>query len=600
MEWTDRIVALATAATLVLLLGRAWGLVEVSARSSLWGDEITSIEMFSGRGLAVCLTDYSIPNNHVLFNALNSVLPGSGSFEPLRARIVSVSALAIGFVLAVFVLARRGAWLVGLTFGLAYLGDDRLLGVHLAARGYGMVALAAVLVCVLVWQYLEPRGQVDSGRSRQMPVLVALAGSVVGGALTVPTFLFFGGSVLLSLFLLRRTWRHFFAGAIVFVTVVGYFGWLYVSNHGFAEAPAGFFEGEFHELSAVAKLAQRYSLEGWHDGFRAVAALLMLAAPWMALKNSPRRATLWCLWWGIVGSLVICLIMKRPLMHTVAHLLIPAGFLVGLGLESLAGNLSQRPRWRWLPTALGSVLALFVAGSALRPRDPLSMWPVESWREIAETISAISGQPSVATSVWAPYRGNLLTHYLPEEIRVAAQPDESAQDSGGQFVVASAGTKYAGEVVEPGVLEPMAVRLSVRQKANSLQRIGWNPPARQRVEILEAGPKPGTTSGKTFALRLRMPAADSSDDGGVLYLYSDDPIMNKAPTVLVTRQNGKQQRLEPVAVGTMWAVKLGQSVDRQTPLEVIYYSGSAGDLPPGFVAWVGDSIPPDYTRSLLF
>jgi len=326
----------------VLLVARAAQLLLITSQHSLWGDEIVSVQMFSGKGLAICLSDYSIPNNHVLFNAINSVLPGAGSFEPARARMVSFVAVGFGLLVALYALARRRSWLVLLAFALAYLGDDRLLGVHLAARGYGMLAFSAVVVCLLVSGYLE---QENPRNPRWM--LFALAVSVVVGALTVPTFLFFGGSVLLALFCLRPSRMHFFTGLTVFVLADGYWGWMYTSNHGFKAAPAGFFEGEFLHLTAVLTLISLFSLEAWPAMLRYLAVAFAIVAPWLVAVGSPRRTAALCLWAAILGALVICLIMKRPLLHTVAHPLIPAGFLIGFGLEALAARWQQR--WRPVP-----------------------------------------------------------------------------------------------------------------------------------------------------------------------------------------------------------------------------------------------------------
>ena len=376
-----------------LLTARAGELLRVTSQHSLWGDEIVSVERFSSQGLAICLSDYTIPNNHVLFNAINSVLPGAGSFDPLRARIVSFVAVTLGLLLACFALIRRRAWLVLLAFSIAYLGDDRLLGVHLAARGYGMLGLTAVLVCLLAWRHLE--------NEEQRWPLVALATSVVVGALTVPTFLFFGGAVLLALFCLRPGREHFFTGLVVFVITAGYWAWMYLSNHGTGGPSDGFFEGEFHQLSAPLTLVGLFSLEGWPAVLRYLAIGFVVVAPWLVPAKTSRRMVALSLWSGILGSLLICLIMKRPLMHTVAHLLIPAGFLVGLGAEALVER--WKTHWRLAPLALVLVLGMAATASALRPRDPLHLWPTECWREIASVVDATSGVGGDSVEVWAPF-----------------------------------------------------------------------------------------------------------------------------------------------------------------------------------------------------
>ena len=582
----------------LLLVLRAWELVRVHAENSLWTDEIVSVEMISGRGLATSLSEYSLPNNHVLFNAINAVLPGSGSFDPLRARIVSFVAVGFGLLIGVIALARRRAWLLVLAFALAYLGDDRLLSVHLAARGYSILALAAVLVSVLICRIFETAEAADEGADNSPPlsITLALAATVALGALTVPTFLFFGGSVLLALFLRHPCRRYFFAGLSVFVLVVGFFSWLYIFNHGLDKAPAGFFEGEFHELTAALAPVQLFALEGWPEALRFAVVLFVIAAPWLAPPGSARRESLWCLWWGVVGSLTICLIMKRPLMHTVAHLMIPGGVMVGLGLESLAAKWSER--WRHAPLVIGSVIVLLVTVSALRPRDPLTLWPVESWREIAATIDTLSGGNDSSLRVWAPYRGQQLGIYLPERAQLDSAFDADAFATGEQVIVASQFNKYPDEKVAGEVVAAAAVRLSVRQKSHSFQQIAWNPSAGRRAEILSCGPKPGTSSGKTFSMKLRLPAG--AEDDALLYFFSDDPIMSKAPTVRAAKPGGGTRSLTVEAIGCMWAVYLRGDIDLSEPVDVVYYSGKAGDFPPGFVAWIGGPIPDSHVRRLIY
>jgi hypothetical protein len=575
-----------------LLVARAGELLLLTSQHSLWGDEIVSVERFSGQGLAVCLSDYTIPNNHVLFNAINSVLPGAGSFDPLRARIVSFVAVTLGLLVACFALIRRKAWLVLLAFSIAYLGDYRLLGVHLGARGYGMLGCMAVLVCLLVWQHLE--------NEKQRWPLVALAVSVVVGALTVPTFLFFGGSVLLALFCLRPSRAHFFTGLIVFVVTAGYWAWMYLSNHGTGGPNEGFFEGEFHQLSAPLTLIELFSLEGWPAVLRYLAIGLAIVAPWLVPAKSSGRTAALSLWFGVVGSLVICLIMKRPLLHTVAHLLIPAGFLIGFGIRALAFRWQKT--WRFAPLGLVLVMALAATAAALRPRDAMHRWPTESWQEIAGMIEAIRGcdaddasPAGKSPSVWAPYRSNNLAVYLDANQRFDRAYDEDAFRSGEQLVVASPHSKYPEEKVDAAIVDAAAVRFRVRQKAHGFQEIAWNPPTHLRAAVVSAKPKPGTSSGKTTVLRLQPPADLSAD--AVLYLYSDDPIHSKPPLVTIREADGQSKKGKALALGPLWAVRM--SAANIVEIEAVYYAGTAGDQPPGFVAWFGSGLPDDHVGELL-
>lgn len=89
IEWAAAALALAT---LLVWLGQHWFFY---AQSSLWIDEITTIQAFSGVGVKESLRGYT-PNNHMLFSFVNSILPGNDSFDPLRARFLSLLAVAAG------------------------------------------------------------------------------------------------------------------------------------------------------------------------------------------------------------------------------------------------------------------------------------------------------------------------------------------------------------------------------------------------------------------------------------------------------------------------------------------------------------------------
>jgi len=587
LKLAAKLQGLAVLVVVSLLIARAGQLMWVTAQHSLQGDEIVSVEFFSSRGLATCLSDYSIPNNHVLFNAINSVLPGAGSFDPLRARVVSFAAVTLGLAVALIAMARRKAWLLLCSFSIAYLGDDRLLAVNYAARGYGMLACTVVIVCLLLWKYLED----EKSRWR----LVALAAIILVGAITVPTFLFFGGSVLLALFCLRPTRRHFFTGLAVFVVAAGYWGWMYVSNHGFAPAPAGFFEGEFHELSAALKLIELFSLEGWPAFLRYAAIAFAMIAPWLIPGKTSNRTFALCMWFGILGALIICVVMKRPLMHTVAHLLIPAGFLIGFGLEALSRRWQTSSRVG--ATVLILVMVVATGATALRPGDPLQLWPTECWKEMALLIDAVTGGENV--EVWAPYRSQNLEKYLTSDQTLVAGFDKRAFQDGRQIVVKSVFSKYADERVPDAVVDAAGIKLAVRQKASGHQMVLWNPPARQQLKVVGAKPKPGTTSGKTQVLDLALPQLPFV--GRTLYVYAAGAIMHKPPVVRARLTDGGLSKKFPAqAMGPLWAIEMPEAARGCERLEMVFYSSVAGDTPPGFSAWLGKELPSQPVRQLVF
>jgi hypothetical protein len=66
----------------------AWPVIRGLAKTSLWNDEIWSIENFSSKGPVFVATHYR-NNHHVFFDLLNSPTPGESMYLPWRARMWS-------------------------------------------------------------------------------------------------------------------------------------------------------------------------------------------------------------------------------------------------------------------------------------------------------------------------------------------------------------------------------------------------------------------------------------------------------------------------------------------------------------------------------
>ena len=104
-------------------------------------------------------------------------------------------------------------------------------------------------------------------------------------------------------------------------------------------------------------------------------------------------------------------------------------------------------------------------------------------------------------------------------------------------------------------------------------------------------------------MTLRLPIAEDGAEGegaATLFFHCDDPIMNKPPKVRGKKRDGSGSTLNAVAAGLLWAVKLPPDLDRSQALEVDFYAGTAGDEPPGFVAWLGRAVPEQNVRRLLY
>ena len=135
----------------------------------LWHDEIYTVTEFVSRGPWQIVTDYSAPNNHVLYSLVlwPFYLVGDSSFV---LRLPSL-ACAAGTLWLVFRLAYRLAGLPAAMAATATLGLNQMFLVHaIQIRGYSLSMLLAA--CLADLALAEPKG-----RTRLRFVTVALVGA---------------------------------------------------------------------------------------------------------------------------------------------------------------------------------------------------------------------------------------------------------------------------------------------------------------------------------------------------------------------------------------------------------------------------------------
>ncbi len=191
----------------VLLTACVWQtgrMMGAMATSSLWTDEYGTVGTFSSKGPGRVLTDYRTAKNHVFFNLLNSVLPGRESFNPARVRMLSIAAAGV-FALG---LVAYGVWRRTLFESAVVLTlwtfSIESLKFNMEGRGYGFLVLAGLVSFIGVVEYF---------RTDRRTWLYTAAGAVVLGAYTVPGFLFYGGPLLLLVWVVRRNKLTFIVGA---------------------------------------------------------------------------------------------------------------------------------------------------------------------------------------------------------------------------------------------------------------------------------------------------------------------------------------------------------------------------------------------------
>ena len=121
------------------VLSAAAPLVHCASRLSLdlWHDEVYTVDYFVSRGPAFIVTDYSAPNNHLLFSLVLwpfYLLSDSNFVLRLPSFLCTVGTLAM-----VFMLARRFGGLTCAVLSTSLLGLNQMFLIHtIQIRGYGL------------------------------------------------------------------------------------------------------------------------------------------------------------------------------------------------------------------------------------------------------------------------------------------------------------------------------------------------------------------------------------------------------------------------------------------------------------------------------
>ncbi len=341
--------------------------------ASLWTDELYGIVHFSSRGPWTAWTDYHAPN-HVLFSLLNSLLPGCGSVDPVRARLFSFIAVSALLLLVLVFFWRTGRWLAG-AFAFQLLAtNERVLDQTLQARGYGLQLLFAGGAAIAVRAYLE------AGRRS---ALFALAALVVLGTFAVPPFILFGGGLFLLLFVVRRRREVLVSGLLALVGAVAVH--LPVLDALFRQLTTYRTVGsgalEFATPAAVAESLRLYVLpelfSSPRTGGGAVLLLAALVAALLVTAGSPEPETSWRR--VVLGAVLLffgaCLLLRSPLVRTTVFVAAPLALVLG----ALVEDLLRRIGIRGVRPAAVAVLAAVLAFSNGIAVSRFEFVPIERW-----------------------------------------------------------------------------------------------------------------------------------------------------------------------------------------------------------------------------
>jgi len=395
--------------------------------ASLQVDEIGSILNYSSRGPLIATTKYNLAKNHIFFSVVNSLTPGSDSLDPVRARFWSFIAVGLSLTILLVFFWRHGSPLAGaVAVALPALNLEYLSKVF-EARGYGFVALAAVIGLVALNGFLR------TGRVRDLWIMGI---STALGTWTLPFYVVFGGGLMLFLFLIRPSRNVFLAGFATGLAILALYAPVFVQiwrvTTEYEESYGRAFESMGSVLDAMRYVAPPALLRLDGAAFP-VSLTLVIALPLVLRRHRPQDST--SMQMAALLTLVFyafCLVLATPPPRITAFLAMPFAFAAGMitcqGL-TFPAIAPLRPF-----IASGLAVVLFLSGtSAVRT---FSFEPDQRWQDAAAAVRALF--PEGAKVYISGYR-NSLGGYLGKAFDVREKiPGEQELCEGGRLLFSAA------------------------------------------------------------------------------------------------------------------------------------------------------------------
>ena len=427
------------------------------ATTSLWHDELFSIAHYSAKGPLFTMTHYAQPNNHILFNLLNSLTPGQDYFNPARARLWSFIFAALSFLSIVLSQALAGHVFEGSFQGFFFLANLSNLDLILQARGYSILAFAAVLCTVLTWEYF---------RKPSLVPLVGVAIVVWLGTWSVPTFVLFGAPLFLVLLIYSRDWRWLLSGSLALLAICLAYWPVHAALLHNSESYGSQWGKDFANWSAIGDIFSSYLVFGMSSWLTFLVIAAAIVAFLLGRIQTPAEKASFCLGITILLTFAACLKMETPLTRTVAFTVVPFAFIV----TTLLGRLLCLLNSRWLRLSVTFGIAIAAFAFALHVRGSFRFIPIEAWRE---TALKIEEKFPKGTEIVAQFRPEWLKAYLSVDYPFTSRLDTAKFITGKQIVVDSSITpekRFPTKVLPEGY----AVT-TVRQHRGKKQRIYFWP-----------------------------------------------------------------------------------------------------------------------------
>ncbi|MCB2216866.1 hypothetical protein [Desulfofustis glycolicus] len=374
--------------------------------SSLWTDEIYTIEKFSSQEPVSSLTDYHAANNHILFNVFNSLLPGSASFDPFRARILSFLAVISSTILSLGFFFRRQWFAAGALTLVALTNSWPHLVLMLEARGYGLVVFWGVVLSYSVVSYLSKGG---------IPALSGAVAAGVLGTMTIPTFGFFAMPLLVLLALKRRC-------KLVILAILAGFGFvaaLYLPLlPQLLEIKEGYSDKWGAEYSSVKAVVSTLTDYLFPEASMTVILLVLMSIaiiaffPWWKLNGLETVENWKPISYSIIIFFAICLILETPAVRTTAFIVLPITIML-LSVFSVIVNLNIWIRFGWVVAF--TVLSIMICYDYVYKHEILNTYyrPKENWKGTADLIQNVFSSEDIV--IFNNFRTKYLQKYLPDD-----------------------------------------------------------------------------------------------------------------------------------------------------------------------------------------
>ncbi len=432
---------------MLLALLQTGQMMGAMASNSLGTDEFGTVGTFSSRGPVRVITDYRAPKNHVFFNLANSILPGRESLNPARVRLLSILATAaIPVLLALFALA-TGRYLESGIFLALWSLAPQMLEVSMEARGYGFLTFFALVASIATYAYLKTSHRFW---------LVITAGAVVLGTYTIPSSLFFGGPLLLFLWLTTRRREVFLAGAITAGAILLLYSPLLTQLYAAFTEFQDDAEMDFATWHGILRSTKLYLFSASDPATIAffVAMALTPFALLLVSNRDPEAQAFAVVSGATLITFAILLALQSPPIRVAAFAMVPFAFAGVFAAGLVLRNFAPFPLRILVVAPVGYVLVT-TAGPALRA---VNFVPAEDWTRAGEWIDAAF---SPDTKVDFKQRAKYLKQTLTDPEQRGVSFDEAAFQSG-DLVVADAPNKWAEEekfTRDPA--EPRTVQVTV-------------------------------------------------------------------------------------------------------------------------------------------